>query len=242
MLVLSCISNANALDIDGGEKDCDRLTYYIEQTDRLTNRRLYTKSINDYNQLIALAEVCLTRQAPEQTHWFKQEDGKKLNSLYNKIALTHLALNQPYKANLYLALANHNDPTTAKNKKLVNQRLAKTKHIQNLTGTYWQYAGFGIWNNIHIKKASNNTWQLDANLFHIINPFIGAINTGRISSILLSQYDQLNYINHNDNLNCEIGFRLDHNKITVNRSPFNHECGFGSNVYAEGIYYRVETE
>jgi len=231
-LLLSLFSCATLADItqEQMEADCLKVSNFATNGDQHYKLKQYTKARNAYEQQAAWSENCGL-------------DSDKVATAYNNVALTYIHQGKYLKARAWLNIA-PNDKKSIFNlsniKHDIEKSIAQSAHIPE--GEYWSYAGRSLWNVMTIKKEkSKYRIHFDGYRVGLMAMYYGP-NMGEFSTVLDIIDGKAHYAmaeeDDDDYLNCVFDFSIEKDTLTVNRTD-GDACGFGFNVYAEGIYHKV---
>jgi tetratricopeptide (TPR) repeat protein len=203
--------------------DCRKIASYAELGNTAYQQGNYRKSADIFRDQAAWSEFCgLSAQATA--------------TAYNNVALSLMHAGELLKARAYLALA-PNDSKSQYNMQLLQQRLDQVPAPSGPAGVYWQYAGRGIWSELHVKPQDQG-WQVDFSGYYM--PRMGLYygpNMGSFSAELAIDQGKAVYQQHQAPLHCDVTMTFSSDVVDLHTEG---DCGFGANVRAAGRFVRVE--
>ena len=104
-----------------------------------------------------------------------------------------------------------------------------------------RYAGFGEWNYLTVKN-NKTSYQIEFDgLYMGIRSLVYGPNMGEFDITMPLSKKQAVY--RYEDCKIDLNFKSDTtsgNSIKVTQSDGNSGCGFGHNVYADGVYQKVK--
>src|SRR5471030_2964560 len=229
LLVAGCSVSLHAfakIDDPDIEKDCLKEGIYAASGKVAYQQGEYHKARDLFRDQVAWSEFC-----------HKQQD--TIATEYNNIALTYIRQGQFRKAKAWLMLA-PNDKKSQFNLSQIQPQLDALPAAESVAGQYWQYAGYGSWNEVDV-KAEEAQFRIDFSGMYmgLMSLYYGP-NTGEFSVVTAVKEGKAEY-READDKNAGGGqcvVNLDFAAEQVNLHTIG-DCGFGMNVQAEGPFVRV---
>lgn len=211
------------------ELNCLKVDKYATEGRRYYGLKQYPKARSQYELQVSWSESC-------------QLDEDKIAMAYNNVALTYVHEGDILRAKAWLNIL-PNDKRSTFNLNIINNNI-KTA-VEELSsepeGQYWKYSGAALWNSMIIKPHGRN-YKIDFFGYYAgLMAMYGGPNSGEFSTVLEFKNGKAHYAMNDDNEgDCQYDFDIDEELLTVTRVA-GGSCGFGHNVSAEGIYYKVES-
>ncbi len=237
LLAIFCCAAAYADTDEMEEKmlqDCKKINYYAQTGLDLYKKKQYIQARKQFLSQVTWSEVCGL-------------DKSKIVTAYNNVALSYLrqnARNKKEKAsNLLKAFAWLNlAPNDSKSQYNLKSNRAAIKKLQNTNyrkpvGTYWQYVGQSMWNEIIISKTGEGKYRLEFEGLYVRpnTPYYGP-NMGELSVDIKIKNHQASFTGYD----CQYVLTFTNEGIHIERiSGGGFSCGFGYNVFMDGDYVRV---
>ena len=210
---------------------CSKVQSYANNGKKFYDQKQYQKAIAQFEQQAAWSSFCAMNVEDGGTA-FSERD---ITRAFNNVGLSYAKLGKPQWARAWFSVF-----PNAKASQFNLKQLPAPEKPKNLAGKYVRYAGFGQWNTMEVKWASN-AYQIEFNgLYMGLRSLIYGPNIGEFSTRMPLNKAQTNYSVED----CKIDLKFQFNaqigqQIAVNSSnPMS--CGFGHNVSADGMYLKVE--
>jgi tetratricopeptide (TPR) repeat protein len=210
--------------------DCLKVNEFSAKGEKYYKLKQYAKAREQYEQQVGWSESC---QLGEQ----------KIATAYNNVALTYLHEGDYLKARAWLSIFPGDKKSIFNLGKIDgNIKNSLEKLSGKSEGQYWQYAGKSLWSVITIKPQGQK-YKFDFQGYYagLMAMYYGP-NMGEFSTVLEVNNGKAHYSmieKDEDYLDCVYDFDIKKDMLAVERTA-GSSCGFGHNVSAEGVYYRVE--
>lgn len=218
------------------QQGCAKIKQYANNGKKFYDQKKYQKALAQFKQQAAWSQFCMLN-ADETTVKVSDRD---VAIAYNNVGLTYAKMNQPLWARAWYLL-NIRDEIESQSTRFNLQQLPKPKPSTDLSGQYVRYAGFGEWNHLTVKK-SKMSYQIEFDgLYMGIRSLIYGPNMGQFSTSMPLSKKQTVY--RYEDCQIDLNFKRDttsENSIKVTQNDGESGCGFGHNVYADGVYFKVE--
>lgn len=212
---------------------CQKLTQYAQQGTKFYQQKSYQKALDAFLDQAAWTHFCLYQSDTTG----KKISDEQLATAYNNVGLSYVKLDQPRWARAWFELTPDSAKSQFNLRKLPPVQASKSKQ-----GIYVRYAGQGQWNTIEI-TGKGNLYQIDFNGLRMgINGLIYGPNMGEFTIAMPKNAASAEY--HHENCTVKLKFlkaNAQGERIQVKQNTSDIDCGFGSGVYADGIYLKVET-
>jgi len=230
LLVAGCSVSLQALakiDEPDIEKDCLKAGIYAAAGKVSYQQGAYDKARELFRDQVAWSEFC---HKPQDT----------IATAYNNIALTYIRQGQYRKAKAWLMLA-PDDKKSQFNLSQIQPQLDALPAAPSVAGQYWQYAGYGSWNEVDV-KAEEAQFKIDFSGMYmgLMSLYYGP-NTGEFSVVTAVKDGKAIY-NQADDQNagggeCKVSMEFAPEAVRLHTDG---DCGFGMNVQAAGTFVRVQ--
>ncbi|WP_459175969.1 tetratricopeptide repeat protein [Ewingella americana] len=220
---LQALAKIDEPDING---DCLKAGIYASAGKVAYQQGQFDKAREVFRDQVAWSEFC---HKPQES----------IATAYNNIALTYIRQGQYRKAKAWLMLAPENKKSQY-NLSQIKPKLDALPAAESVAGEYWQYAGYGNWNEVSV-KAEEAQFRIDFSGMYmgLMSLYYGP-NTGEFSVVTAVKEGKAEY-READDKNAGGGqcvVNLDFAAEQVNLHTIG-DCGFGMNVQAEGPFVRV---
>jgi hypothetical protein len=231
LIIFSTFVFADATPESQLKEDCFNLKKLSVNADNLYKSKNFVQARMLYEKQAALYSSC-----PGYLD--------KVSIAYNNVALTYAHTHDYLKALAWLNIKQDDKKSIFNLNKYKNEIMTAVIHAdKTITGTYWSYAGYGMWSSIKVTKAKNNQFNIDFNGLHPNSlALYGGVNMGEFYVTLPITNNKAKYVmNPKDEGHCTFDFIFNSALIIVNRiAGSSSDCGFGMNVTAEGTYLKVQ--
>jgi tetratricopeptide (TPR) repeat protein len=210
-------------DING---DCVKAGIYASAGKVAYQQGEYDKAREVFRDQVAWSEFC-----------HKPQDS--IATAYNNIALTYIRQGQYRKAKAWLMLAPDNKKSQY-NLSQIKPKLDALPAAASAAGEYWQYAGYGSWNEVDV-HAEEAQFRIDFSGMYmgLMSLYYGP-NTGEFSVVTTIKEGKALYRQADDKNagggQCLVSMDFVAEQVNLHTTG---ECGFGMNVQAEGAFVRV---
>jgi hypothetical protein len=231
LIIFSTFAFADATPEEQLKQDCLNIGKLVANADNQYKSKNFVKARVLYEQQVALYASC---------------EGylDKVSTAYNNVALTYIHSHDYLKALAWLNIKPDEKKSIFNlNKYKAEINTAVIDANKAITGTYWSYAGYGLWSSLIVTKAKNNKFNIAFNgLYPNSLALYGGVNIGEFSTTLPIINNNARYVmDPKDEGNCTFDFIFNRGKLIVNKIAGNSsDCGFGWNVTAEGTYHKVQ--
>ena len=214
------------------QQGCAKIKSYAATGQKFYQQQQYKKALDQFNHQAAWTEFCASNANLSGV----KIGPKDFEIAQNNVGLSYAKLGQPLWAKVWFQL----DPTS-KISQFNLKQLAAPPISSDFSGQYVNYAGYGAWNSITVRKK-NQHYQIQYDgLYMGIRSLIYGPNTGEFNLSIPINTLQARY-KYED---CSIDLKFKSNSqygqfIEVKQDSRNSFCGFGHNVNAAGIYQKVE--
>lgn len=234
LIYLCCHAVYAAITAQQRAADCQKISSYAQAGLRLYQHKQYAQARTQFETQATWLEACAANTRASAT-------------AYNNVALSYLRqvpkTSKESAANLLKAFAwlnlAPNDSKSQYNLKQHGGKIARLhQQLENqITGTYWQYAGQAMWNTITISKKSKGQYQLDFSGFYATpNSVYYGPNMGELSVDIRIKQHQATFAS--PEFDCKYALTFTAQGIHIKRVSGSY-CGFGHNVAMHGDYVRV---
>lgn len=232
-LCLSTSSFADQSFTQELKQGCAKIKKYSQLGKKYYDQQDYAKAIDQFELQASWTHFCILNQ---------DESGSKLTArdmdlANNNVGLSYAKNGQPLWARAWFLRDGTTDTSRFNLKQLPPPAVSS-----NLEGTYVRPNGFGQWNYLFVTKKAK-TYQIDFEGYYFgLRGLIYGPNMGNFTIQMPLSKKQATYryqdckIDLQFNADTKIG-----QSITVKQSDSDSSCGFGHNVFADGIYQKVET-
>lgn len=218
------------------QQGCAKLKQYANNGKKLYDQKQYKKALEQFKNQASWSQFCMLN-ADDTTVKVSDRD---VAIAYNNVGLTYAKMNQPLWARAWYLL-NIRDEIEPQSTRFNLQQLPKPKPSTDLSGQYVRYAGFGEWNYLTVKN-NKTSYQIEFDgLYMGIRSLVYGPNMGEFDITMPLSKKQAVY--RYEDCKIDLNFKSDTtsgNSIKVTQSDGNSGCGFGHNVYADGVYFKVE--
>lgn len=210
--------------------DCFKINEFSVEGGRYYKLKQYAKAREQYEQQVGWSESC-------------QLDEQKTATAYNNVALTYIHEGNYLKARAWLSILPDDKKSIFNLGKISGNIKSSVEQLSSRSeGQYWQYAGKSLWNFITIKPQGQK-YKFDFQGYYagLMAMYYGP-NMGEFSAVLEVKGGKAHYSmteKDEDYFDCVYDFDIKKDMLKVERTA-GSSCGFGHNVSAEGVYYRVE--
>ena len=214
------------------QQGCVKIKSYAVTGQKLYQQQQYKKALEQFNHQAAWTEFCASNANVSGVRIV----AKDFEIAQNNVGLSYAKLGQPLWAKVWFQL----DPAS-KISQFNLKQLALPHISSDLSGQYVNYAGYGAWNSITVRKKNQQYQMQYDGLYMGIRSLIYGPNTGEFSLSIPTNKLQATY-KYED---CHIDLKFKSNAqygqfIEVKQNSRDSFCGFGHNVNAAGIYQKVE--
>lgn len=219
------------------QQECSKVKQYANIGKKNYDQKQYSKALAQFQQQAAWTQFC-NYHTDETGIKFSERD---LAIAYNNVGLTYAKLNKPLWARAWYQL-NINSESELKSTQFNLKQLPLPKTSSNLSGKYVRYAGFGEWNIITVQKHKTEYDISFDGLYMGLRSLIYGPNIGSFEITMPLTTNQTTY--RNEECQIKLNFKSDTTSgHTIKVTQIDGaSCGFGHNVSAEGIYYKVESK
>ena len=218
------------------QQGCTKIKQYANNGKKFYDQKQYPKALVQFKQQAAWSQFCLLNT--DETAIKTTE--RDVAIAYNNVGLSYAKMNQPLWARAWYLL-NIRDEIEPQSTRFNLQQLPKPKPSTDLSGQYVRYADFGEWNHLTVKK-NKVSYQIEFDgLYMGIRSLIYGPNMGQFSTSMPLSKKQTVY--RYEDCQIDLNFKRDTasgNTIKVTQNDGESGCGFGHNVYADGVYFKVE--
>jgi hypothetical protein len=228
--VVSLISNAAfAIEEQQLQTDCKKISSYATAGQKAYQSGDYAKARDSFIEQVGWSESC-------------QLSDSAIATAYNNVALTYIKQKDFLKARVWLLIDEH-DKKSQYNLGLIKTELAKLStdlqsNPKNPVGEYWQYAGKGAWNSITVIRKDQQYQISFAGLYMGLMAMYYGPNMGEFETLSPINNGKAIYQDQEYGNGCLIEMRFKADRVELDKKL--NECGFGHNVYADGVFLRVE--
>ena len=214
------------------QQGCVKIKSYAVTGQKLYQQQQYKKALEQFNHQAAWTEFCASNANVSGVRIV----AKDFEIAQNNVGLSYAKLGQPLWAKVWFQLDPASKISQFNLKQLVLPRISS-----DLSGQYVNYAGYGAWNSITVRKKNQQYQMQYDGLYMGIRSLIYGPNTGEFKLSMPSNKLQASYIYED----CRIDLKFKSNSkdgqfIEVKQNSRDSFCGFGHNVNAAGIYQKVE--
>ena len=218
------------------QQGCAKVKQYAVSGKKLYDQKQYNKALEQFKNQAAWSQFCMLN-ADDTTIKVTDRD---VAIAYNNVGLTYAKMNQPMWARAWYLLNIRNE-VEPQSTRFNLQQLPKPQPSTDLSGKYVRYAGFGEWNYLTVQK-NKSSYQIEfEGLYMGIRSLIYGPNLGTFEMTMPLTKSQAIY--RSEDCQIELSFKSDStvgNSIKVTQNDGESGCGFGHNVYADGVYLKVE--
>ena len=214
------------------QQGCQAVASTVASGKKLYDQKQYQKALRHFKDQAAWTAFCVAN-ADETTVKFSENN---IITAQNNVALTYAKLGQPMWARAWLMINKDNK---------INQfnlkNLPKAKISTDLSGEYVNYSGLGEWDHITVHKQKDLYLISYSGVYMGLRSLIYGPNMGEFDTTMPLHKKQA--IFKEEQCVIQLDFKSNQslgNYIDVQQNDGNSWCGFGHNVYAGGIYYKVE--
>lgn len=213
------------------QQGCAEIKQYRQSGQKFYQQKNYKKALAAFQNQASWSAFCLSQQDESGI----QISEKEVDIANNNVGLTYAKLAKPLWARAWFQINQH-----SKISQFNLKQLAVPKIQTDLSGEYVNYAGYGAWNYISVKKH-NQKYNIEFNGVYMgIRSLIYGPNLGQFETTmplhLKKTTTQECAIDLAFGFNAQVG-----NFVSVNQKQNLSDCGyFGHNVSANGMYQKVE--
>jgi hypothetical protein len=228
---LSTLSFADSAFEQELRSGCSKVQSYANNGKKFYDQKQYQKAIAQFEQQAAWSSFCALNVEDGGTAFSEAH----ITTAFNNVGLSYAKLGKPQWARAWFSVY-----PEAKSSQFNLKQLPTPKKSTNLAGKYVRYAGFGQWNTIEVKRASN-AYQIEFNgLYMGLRSLIYGPNVGEFSTPMSLNKAQANYRVEDCRIDLKFGFSAKQGQYIQVDETNMMSCGFGHNVSAEGLYLKVE--
>ena len=232
MLPLSSFSFAHS-DFDTElRSECAKVKSYANSGKKFYDQKQYQSALGQFQQQAAWSAFCQMHNGNSGVAFSEHA----IATAFNNVGLSYFKLGKPQWARVWFSVY-----PDAKNSRFNLKQLPFPQKNPNLTGIYVQYAGFGHWNRIEIKRTKS-AYQIQFNgLYMGLNSLIYGPNMGSFETAMPFNQTQATY--KVDECKIDLAFKFDPKagqQAILKQNSGGSGCGFGHNVSANGVYLKVE--
>lgn len=227
-LLLASVNSHAEITAEREAADCLKINSYAASGDTFYKLKKYPQAREQYEQQAAWSETC-------------QLGKSRIATAYNNVALTYIRQTDYLRANAWLNILPNDKKSVFNMAKISNEIKKSIGRLANKPdGKYWQYAGKSLWSVISIKKE-NAKYRFDFDGYYAgLMAMYSGPNMGDFSTTLDMKNGKALYsmLKDGQDFDCVYEFTVTNETLTVERVS-GDSCGFGYNVSAEGVYYKV---
>ena len=213
------------------KQGCAQIKQYRQSGQKFYQQRNYKKALEPFQNQASWSAFCFNQQDESGI----QISEKEIDIANNNVGLTYAKLEKPLWARAWFQI-NAQSKTSQFNLK----QLPAPKKQTDLSGQYVNYAGYGAWNYITVKKQ-NQKYNIEfEGVYMGLRSLIYGPNLGQFETTMPLNYKKATTqecaIDLAFGFNAQVG-----NFVSVNQKQNLSDCGyFGHNVSANGLYRKVE--
>lgn len=230
-LIFSSLSYAEFSYEQELKQGCAQIKQYRQSGQNFYLQKNYKKALEPFQSQASWSAFCFNQQ---------DESGikiseKEVDIANNNVGLTYAKLAKPLWARAWFQIN-----TQSKTSQFNLKQLPAPKKQTDLSGQYVNYAGYGAWNYITVKKL-NQKYNIEfEGVYMGLRSLIYGPNLGQFETTMPLNHKKATTqecaIDLTFSFNTQVG-----NFISVNQKQNLSDCGyFGHNVSANGIYQKVE--
>ena len=223
--VLTALNAAAKIDEPDIEADCRNVGQYAVKGQAAYQSGDYARARDIFRDQVAWSEFC------------RQPEGATVTA-YNNIALAYLRQGMWLKARAWLQLA-PDDEKSRYNLSLMQPQLDALPPPRSPAGEYWQYAGYGNWNTLVVKPQGDHFAIEYSGLYMGAMALYYGPNIGEFSTVTAIRDRHAVYHQSAESdfgSACDVSMAFTDHDVTL---ATDGDCGFGHNVRAQGVYWRV---
>jgi hypothetical protein len=200
------------------------------------------EAIRLFEQQATLAELA---DIERQTKSPQVQSPCKLSvTAYNNLAVAYLEKKDYLQARSWALVAAHcdaKDPATKFNLGRIESHLSGYRWPQTPAGEYVRYAGRATWQSFTVELSAPDSFHFCfSGLWWGLGE--GPSGIGELSGTVPVRGNQAQYVSHEfTDKKCVISMRFEPDKLEVEQTGTDNECGFGHNVTASGTYQRISS-
>ena len=220
------------------QQGCAKVKQYASTGKKFYDQKQYKKALAQFKNQASWSQFCMMN-TDETSIQITERD---VAIAYNNIGLSYAKMNQPMWARAWYLLNIRNE-VEPKSTRFNLKQLPTPKPSTDLSGLYVRYAGLGEWNHLTVKK-NKTSYQIEfEGLYMGIRSLIYGPNIGKFDTTMPLSKNQTVY--RDEDCLIDLNFKSDTtsgNSIKVTQHDGASGCGFGHNVYADGVYLKVESK
>lgn len=223
--VLTALNAAAKIDEPDIEADCRNVGQYAVKGQAAYQNGDYARARDIFRDQVAWSEFC------------RQPEGATVTA-YNNIALAYLRQGMWLKARAWLQLA-PDDEKSRYNLSLMQPQLDALPPPRSPAGEYWQYAGYGNWNTLVVEPQGDRFAIEYSGLYMGAMALYYGPNIGEFSTVTAIRDRHAVYHQSAESdfgSACDVSMAFTDHDVTL---ATDGDCGFGHNVRAQGVYWRV---
>ena len=230
-LIFSSLSYAEFSYEQELKQGCGKIKQYRQSGQKFYQQKNYQKALDAFQNQASWSAFCLSQEDESGI----QISEKEVDIANNNVGLTYAKLAKPLWARAWFQI-NAQSKTSQFNLK----QLPAPKKQTDLSGQYVNYAGYGAWNYITVKKL-NQKYDIEfEGVYMGLRSLIYGPNLGQFETTMPLNHKKATTqectIDLTFGFNDQVG-----NFVSVNQQQNLSDCGyFGHNVSANGIYQKVE--
>ncbi|ENV61716.1 hypothetical protein [Acinetobacter soli] len=237
LLLGTAIAQISAAEISYEQElkqGCAKIKSYAQLGKKYYDQRDYAKAIDQFELQASWTHFCILNQ---------EESGSKLTArdmdlANNNVGLSYAKSGQPLWARAWFLRDGTTDTSRFNLKQLPPPAISSS-----LEGTYVRPNGFGQWNYVFVSKKAKS-YQIDFQGYYFgLRGLIYGPNMGNFTIQMPLSQKQAQY--RYQDCKIDLAFNADTKIgqfITIKQSESESACGFGHNVFADGIYQKVESD
>ncbi|WP_288383213.1 hypothetical protein [uncultured Acinetobacter sp.] len=237
LLLGTAIAQISAAEISYEQElkqGCAKIKSYAQLGKKYYDQHDYAKAIDQFELQASWTHFCILNQ---------EESGSKLtardmNLANNNVGLSYAKNGQPLWARAWFLRDGTTDTSRFNLKQLPPPAISSS-----LDGTYVRPNGFGQWNYVFVSKKAKS-YQIDFQGYYFgLRGLIYGPNMGNFTIQMPLSQKQAQY--RYQDCKIDLAFNADTKIgqfITIKQSESDSACGFGHNVFADGIYQKVESD
>lgn len=214
------------------QQNCAQVKSFAATGKKLYDQKNYTKALESFKNQAAWSSFCKSNADESGVQITENE----ISIAHNNVGLTYAKLAKPLWARAWFQL----DPKN-KSSQFNLKQLPKVKKTSDFSGQYVNYAGYGAWGTITVKKQNNRYMVNFSGLYMGLRSLIYGPNMGQFSTTMPLNKLTATYKYEDCKIDLKFGFNSTQgNLVKIQQNPSDASCGFGMNVSADGTYQKVE--
>ncbi|MEG0482644.1 MAG: hypothetical protein RR569_06000 [Acinetobacter sp.] len=215
------------------KQGCAKIKHYRQSGQNFYQQKNYKKALEPFQNQASWSVFCSNQQDESGMKFSKKE----IDIANNNVGLTYAKLGKPLWARAWFQIDAH-----SKISQFNLKQLPMPKKQTDLSGEYVNYAGYGTWNHITVKKLKQK-YHIEFNGVYMgLRSLIYGPNLGFFETTMPLKHNKATTqecaIDLAFGFNAQVG-----NFVSVNQKQNLSDCGyFGHNVSANGLYQKVEAE